>query len=235
MDRTAVITGATGLLGKEITFSLFRNSYNVVINYLRSEEVAKSLAEMIGETSLLVRADISKFNDVKDMAELVYRRFGNIDVLINNAGITRDSLLLKFKEVDWDEIISVNLKGAFNCIRAFAPIMKDGGHIINISSYSGLKGKVGQVAYSSSKAALIGLTKSVAREFANRNIKVNAITPGYMPSKMGISAEKAMVMAKEESLLKTLSDPQEVSRFIIFLIGTKSITGQVFNLDSRIV
>lgn len=235
MDRTAVITGATGLLGKEITFCLFKNSYNVVINYFRSEDVAKDMAKTIGETALLVKADISKSNDVMEMAELVYRRFGNIDVLINNAAIARDSLLLKFKEVDWDEIISINLKGAFNCIKAFAPIMKDGGHIINISSYSGLKGKEGQVAYSSSKAALIGLTKSLAREFANRNIKVNAITPGYMPSKMGTSAEKAMLKAKEESLLKTLSDPQEVSRFIIYLIGTKNITGQVFCLDSRII
>lgn len=235
MNRTAVITGATGLLGREIALSLFRNSYNVVINYLHSEEIAKDMAKNMGESALIVKADVSKSDEVEDMAHLVYTKFGNIDVLINNAGITKDFLLIKFKEADWDEIININLKGAFNCIKAFSPIMKDGGHIINISSYSGIKGKEGQVAYSSSKAALIGLTKTVARELASRNIKVNAITPGYIPSKMGTLAEKAMLKAKEESLLKTLSDPEEVSKFIIYLLETKNVTGQVFCLDSRII
>ncbi len=234
-NKVAVITGGAGGLGREIAKAFHENAYGIVINYLESGKQARELAEMMGDRVLTVKADVGSPDEVSAMAEHIYKKWGRVDVLVNNAGITKDALLIKQGEKDWDRIMDVNLKGAFNCIRAFAPLMKDGGHIINISSYSGLKGKEGQAAYSASKGALLGLTKTAAIELAEHGIKVNAILPGYMPTKMGINAEEALKRAKEASLLNTLSDPKEVARFIIYLTSTENITGQVFCLESRIV
>jgi 3-oxoacyl-[acyl-carrier protein] reductase len=234
-NKVAVITGASGGLGKEVALLFSENGYRVVINYLESGKSAQEIVGAIGDTAIAVMADVSKFEDVSKMAEFVYEKWGRVDVLINNAGVTKDSLLIKQSEKDWDRIIDVNLKGAFNCIKAFAPLMKEGGHIINISSYSGLKGKEGQAAYSASKAALLGLTKTAAIELAEYKIRVNAILPGYMPTKMGVHAGDAMKKAKEASLLNTLSDPKEVARFIIYLADTENIAGQIFCLESRII
>lgn len=190
---------------------------------------------MLGETSMAIKADVRDFREIEEMAEQVFRRWGRVDALINNAGIARDGLLLTCRERDFDEVLEVNLKGCFNAVRAFAPLMKrsGGGHIISISSYSGLKGKTGQASYSASKAGIIGLTSSAAREFAEHNIRVNAVLPGYMETDMGKGAEGAMKKAKEESILGRLSDPEEVARFVAFLLTTKTVTGQVFSLDSR--
>jgi 3-oxoacyl-[acyl-carrier protein] reductase len=234
-NKVAVITGASGGLGKEIALSFSENGYRIVINYLESEKSAQEIVGAIGDTAIAVKADVSRFEDVSKMAEFVYEKWGRVNVLVNNAGITKDSLLIKQSEKDWDRMIDVNLKGAFNCIKAFAPLMKDGGHIINISSYSGLKGKEGQAAYSASKAALLGLTKTAAIELAEYKIRINAILPGYMPTKMGIGAETALEKARKASLLNTLSDLKEVARFIVYLTGTENITGQVFCLESRII
>ena len=174
---------------------------------------------------------------VREMAGKIKKAFGRLDVIINNAGITKDNLLLKQTEPEWDSILRTNLKGCFNVIRTMSPLMiqSGGGHIINIASYSGVKGKAGQAAYSASKAALLGLTLSAARELSEYNIKVNALLPGYLMTEMGMKAQKAAEKAKEESILNTLSQPQEVADFILFLVKTKSITGQVFSLDSRII
>lgn len=234
-NKVAVITGASGGLGKEIALLFFENGYRIVVNYFESEKSAKEVVRAIGDSAIAARADVSIFEDVSKMSEIVYKKWGRVDVLINNAGITKDSLLIKQSERDWDRIMDVNLKGAFNCIKAFAPLMKEGGHIINISSYSGLKGKEGQAAYSASKAALLGLTKTVAAELAEYKIRVNAILPGYMPTKMGVDAIDAMNKAREDSLLNTLSDPKEVARFIVYLAGAENITGQIFCLESRII
>jgi 3-oxoacyl-[acyl-carrier protein] reductase len=235
-NKVAVITGASGGLGKEIALSFSENGYRIVINYLESGKSAQEIVGAIGDTAIAVKADVSRFEDVSKMAGTVHEKWGKVDVLINNAGITKDSLLIRQSEKDWDRIMDVNLKGAFNCIKAFAPLMKNGGHIINISSYSGLKGKEGQAAYSASKAALLGLTKTAAVELAKYKIRVNAILPGYMPTKMGISAgEASLKRAKEASLLNALSDPKEAAMFVIYLAGTENITGQVFCLDSRII
>ncbi len=171
------------------------------------------------------------------MADAVYRKWGRIDVLINNAGITKDSLMIKLKEAEWDEILRVNLKGCFNTIKTFSHgmISSGGGHIINISSYSGVKGKEGQAAYSASKSAMLGLTYTAARELAGYNIMVNALLPGYMQTEMGVAAKKAMERAKEQSITGALSNPEEVAGFVAYLIKTENITGQVFSLDSRII
>ncbi|MBI5212141.1 MAG: SDR family oxidoreductase [Nitrospirae bacterium] len=234
-NKVAVIIGGAGGLGREIAKAFHENAYCVVINYLESGTQARELSEMMGGSVLTVKADVANPDEVSAMAEHVYKEWGRVDALVNNAGITKDALLIKQGEKDWDRIMDVNLKGAFNCIKAFAPLMKDGGHIINISSYSGLKGKEGQAAYSASKAALLGLTKTAAIELAEHGIKVNAILPGYMSTKMGIKAEDALKMAREASLLNALSDPKETARFIVYLTSTKNITGQVFCLESRIL
>ncbi|KAF0143184.1 MAG: 3-oxoacyl-acyl-carrier protein reductase [Nitrospirae bacterium] len=174
---------------------------------------------------------------VEEMADAVYRKWGRVDVLINNAGITKDSLMIKLKEAEWDEILRVNLKGCFNTIKTFSHgmISSGGGHIINISSYSGLKGKEGQAAYSASKSAIFGLTYTAAKELAEYNIRVNALLPGYMQTEMGGAAKKALERAKEQSITGALSNPEEVAGFVAYLIKTENITGQVFSLDSRII
>lgn len=234
-NMVSIMTGAAGGLGKETALAFHDNDYRVAINYLESEKAARELVGRLGDNALAVRADMSIAGQVEDMAEIIISTWGRVDVLVNNAGIAIDSLLISHKEEDWNRVINVNLKSVFLAVKTFAPLMKEGGHIINISSYSGLKGKKGQSAYSASKAALLGLTRTSAIELAGYGIRVNAVLPGYMPTTMGMGAEKALRQARAESLLKTLSDPKEVARFIAYLAGTNNVTGQVFCLDSRIV
>ena len=233
----ALITGASGGLGRQIALTLSENNYNIVINYFRSEEKASTVLQAMHQNSLAVKADIKDIKQVEDMATQVEDKYGRLDVIINNAGITKDNLLLKQTEQEWDETINTNLKGCFNIIKTMAPIMikSKGGHIINISSYSGIKGKAGQAAYSTSKAGLLGLTFSAAQELAVHNIRVNALMPGYMMTEMGKKAAKAMEMAKKSSIINKLSNPEDVSKFIISLINTENITGQIFSIDSRIL
>ena len=172
---------------------------------------------------------------VMGMAEEIKQRWGRLDLLVNNAGIARDALLLKATEEEWDEVMRINLRGCFNMVKVFAPVLKKtgGGHIVNMSSRSGLMGKAGQAAYSASKAALIGFTRSLAAELGRYNIKANAVLPGYMPTDMGKKAAGAIKRAREKSMLGKLSDPAEVASFVVWLAETEGITGQVFSLDSR--
>ncbi|MBI5026399.1 MAG: SDR family oxidoreductase [Nitrospirae bacterium] len=186
----------------------------------------------------MLKADVRNFEEVKTLTDEVIKRWGRIDVLVNNAGITKESLLLKTSDADFDEVMATNLKGPFNFIRAATPYMiKQGhGHIINISSIAGIKGKAGLSAYSASKAALIGLALSAASEFAQHNIMVNAVLPGYMLTDMGSNAtDKARETALRDNLLRRFSNPHEVAEFIAHLSETSGITGQVFNLDSRVI
>jgi 3-oxoacyl-[acyl-carrier protein] reductase len=234
-DKVAIITGGTGSLGREIVRAFYETGYRIGINYLTSDKKAQEFIEVMGDRAMSVKADISEFNQVSKMAGHIYKKWGRVNVLINNAGITKDSLLIRQSEKDWERIINVNLKGAFNVIKAFAPLMTEGGHIVNISSYSGVKGKEGQAAYSASKAGLLGLTKTAAIELSEYKIKVNAVLPGYLSAGMGISAARALKKAREDSLLNALSDPKEAARFIVYLVSTENITGQIFCLDSRII
>jgi len=233
----ALVTGASRGLGREIARALHKGGYAIAANYFSSETETSELMRNLGENSLAVRADVGDLEQVREMARLIEKAFGRIDVIINNAGITRDNLLLRQTEAEWDEVVRTNLTGSFHVIRTMAPIMikSGGGHIINVASFSGVRGKEGQAAYSASKAALLGLTRTAALELAPYDIRVNAILPGYMLTGMGIKAEKAMEAAKKESLLKKLSDPAEVAEFIAFLVDSKNITGQVFSLDSRMI
>lgn len=234
--KTALITGASRGLGKAVAKALAGDGYAVGINYLRSEKEARALAEELGNGAILLRADVGNAEDVRLMMEEVKSRWGRLDALINNAGISKDSLLIKTSVSDWDETMRVNLKSAFNTIRAFAPLMRDsgGGHIVNIISYSGLRGKEGQSAYSASKAGLSGLTVTAARELGQWGIKVNAVAPGYMPTDMGGASPLALKEAKALSVLNRVSTPEEAAGFIMMLVRTSGITGQTFVLDSRI-
>ena len=235
--RVAVVTGSSRGLGKEIALTLGKSGYNVAVNYLASEKEAMKVADEIASDTLLIKADVGDIKHVEKMAEAVYEKWGRVDVLVNNAGITKDSLMIKLKEEEWDEVLRVNLKGCCNTIRAFSHFMikSGGGHIINISSYSGLKGREGQAAYSASKAAVLGLTYTAAKELAEYNIRVNALLPGYMQTEMGKASEAAMTTVRNESIAGKLSSPKDVAGFIAYLLTTGSITGQVFSLDSRII
>ena len=232
----AVITGAARGLGRHIAVALHEGGYHVVINYLHSHKDAGELAQMLGTRAVAIRADVGSLEEVKDMVEKVRDLWERVDVLVNNAGVVRDGLLIGYQERDFDEVLRVNLKGCFNTVRTLAPLMaKSGGaHIVNISSTSGLKGRVGQAAYSAAKAGVIGFSLSAARELAELNIMVNAVLPGYMPTDMGKGAEEAIRRATQESVLGTLSEPSEVARFIALLVTSKNVSGQVFCLDSRI-
>ncbi|MCE5194160.1 MAG: SDR family NAD(P)-dependent oxidoreductase [Nitrospiraceae bacterium] len=232
----AVVTGASRGLGKTIAIKLGMAGYSIAVNYLESESDAMKTVAEIKNDSFCFRADAGDMKQVNNMADAVYKKWGRVDLLVNNAGITKDELMINMKEEDWDRILRTNLKSCFNTITVFSEKMKKtGGNIINISSYSGLKGKSGQSAYSASKAGILGLTYTSARELAEFNIRVNALLPGYMQTEMGVSSPKAMENAKKESLLNRLSDPDEVAEFILNIVKTRNITGQVFCLDSRII
>lgn len=233
--KTALVTGATGGLGSALALELGFVGYKVALNFHKDRAGAERLAEKLGAAALALQADVGRYEEVQSMAAVVRERWGRLDALINCAGITGDALLMKLPPAVWDEIINVNLTGAFNTIRAFAPLMADGGggHIINISSYSGVKGKRGQAAYSASKAALIGLTIGAAAELGRYNILVNAVLPGYMPTRMGAAAPKAMENAERESLIGRLSSPEEAASFITCLLRMKCATGQIYPIESR--
>ncbi len=234
----ALVTGASRGLGRELAKALSAEGYSIALNYRSSDREALSLAEEIGSPDvLLIKADVGDAKQAGKMAAWIEKRFGRLDVIINNAGITRDNLLLRQSGQEWDETIGTNLKGCFNVIKALCPAIarSGGGHIVNVSSYSGVKGKAGQAAYSASKAAVLGLTRTCAIELAEHNIRVNVVLPGYMETRMGTAAEKAMERAKADSVLGKLSDPGEVAAFILYLLKTRNITGQVFGLESRIL
>jgi len=235
--KVALITGAARGLGRHLTDTFVADGYAVVVNYLTAEMSAKELIKNRERYALAVKADVGDAKQVREMLRQTNDYFGRLDIVINNAGITRDKLLLKQTEEEWDAIFRTNLTGCFHVIRAAAPLMIEtgGGHIINISSCSGVKGKAGQAAYSASKAALIGLTVSSARELAEHHIRVNAILPGYMMTAMGSAAGKAAEKAKEESLLHALIEPSAIAKSIVSLASYGYITGQIISLDSRML
>ncbi len=232
-----LVTGSSRGLGRAAALAFGREGHRVAVHYRNEKDRAREVASQIND-SLVVQADVRHMSEVRTLVDTVLNRWGRIDVLVNNAGITVGSLLVNTSEQDFEDVVNTNLKGAFNFIRtAGRSMMKQkGGHIINIASYVGMKGKKGLSAYSSSKAGLIGLTKTGARELCRYSIMVNAVLPGYMLTDMGTGATgKAREIALSESMIKDYSDPFRAAEFILWLSGTTGITGQVFNLDSRIL
>lgn len=233
--RVAVVTGASRGLGRQIAVSLCESGYRVAVNYNKSAKEAEDVVRLAGERSVAIKADVGILPEVEAMSEEIYRRWGRVDALINNAGIVRDGLLIRYAEEDWDEVIRVNLRGCFNTVKAFVPLMiqSGGGHIINISSRSSM-GKAGQIAYGASKASILGLTFTLAKELAGNNIRVNSVLPGYMSTEMGVKAEEAMARARLESITGSLSTVDDVSGFVTSLLSTQNVTGQTFCVDSRV-
>lgn len=241
--KTAVITGASRGIGRAIAIKLAKLGVNIVVNYRNSyeavQEVVKEIQDL-GATALAVQCDISSYSDVENMMKKSVEEFGTIDILVNNAGITKDGLLMRMKEEDFDSVIDINLKGAFNCTRHVSAIMlkQRSGRIINISSVSGLTGNAGQVNYSSAKAGILGMTKAVARELASRNVTCNAVAPGYIQTDMtdGLS-EKVKDTIMSTIPLKRLGMPEDVANAVAFLASEEAsyITGQVINVDGGMV
>jgi 3-oxoacyl-[acyl-carrier protein] reductase len=242
-NKTAVVTGGSRGIGKAIAIQLSNEGYNLVINYNSNKERAlkvKSIAEDNGVQAKIYQCDVSDLSQVKQMYKVVKKTFNSIDVLVNNAGITKDNLIIRMREEDFDDVIRINLKGTFNCSKIFGRHMlkQKSGRIINISSVVGIMGNPGQSNYSASKAGVIGITKSLAKEFASRNINVNAVAPGFIESDMTDQLDDNVVKKYRDNIpLGQLGQPEDVANVVSFLCSPKSkyITGQVINVDGGLL
>ena len=242
-NKNAVVTGATRGIGREIAFTLAENGANVAINYRTLNEDVERLIEELksyGTNIVAVKCDISDEEEVKNFIAESKKQLGSIDILINNAGITKDGLLMRMKEKDFSDVLEVNLKGTFITTREAASIMMKQRHgkIINISSVVGVIGNAGQCNYAASKAGVIGFSKSVARELASRNITVNVVAPGFINTDMtGVLPEKVKESMLQGIPLKRIGEPKDIANAVLFLASDLSnyITGQVINVDGGMV
>ncbi len=237
--RAAIVTGSSRGIGRSIALAMAREGADVLVNYTGREAEANLVADEIkavGRRAVVFRADVSRPDEAGRMVAAAVESFGRLDILVNNAGITRDNLIPRIREEDWDAVLSVNLKGAFNCIKAAVrPMLKARwGRIINITSVVGITGNPGQANYAASKAGLIGMTKSAAREFGSRNITVNAVAPGFIVTEMtgGLPEETKSRMLSEIPLGR-LGTPDDIAPVVVFLAGEAAayITGQVIMVD----
>ena len=239
MSKVAVITGATRGIGKAIALNLAKQGYDIAINYRSENDDLETIKKEINETGRKIftyKCDVSDFENSENFVKGVIEEFGEIDVLVNNAGITKDGLLMRMKKEDFESVVDVNLVGTFNITRNVIPYMIKAkkGKIVNISSVVGISGNAGQTNYSASKAGIIGFTKSLAKEVASRNITVNAIAPGFIQTQM---TDVLKDEVKEEILkqipLKRFGKAEDVANVVKFLVSEESsyITGQVINID----
>lgn len=239
MDKCALITGATRGIGKQIAITLAKQGYNIALNYRKENEElenTKKEIEKIGVQILAVKGDVANFEDCENFVKQVIERFGQIDVLVNNAGITKDMLLMRMKKEDFEQVIDTNLVGTFNVTKNVVPYMMKArsGRIINISSVVGISGNAGQTNYSASKAGIIGFTKSLAKEIASRNILVNAVAPGFIETNMtDVLKDDVKQKIAKNIPLKRMGTTQDVANVVKFLASDDSsyITGQVINVD----
>lgn len=237
--KVALVTGAGRGIGRQIAITLAEYGADVIVNYNGSKEKAEEVVreiEALGRKSVAVQCSVADFEACGKMITDMLETFGHIDILVNNAGITKDNLVMKMTEEDFDAVINTNLKGTFNTIKhMYRPFLKQkAGRIINLSSVSGVLGNAGQANYAASKAGVIGLTKSMARELASRSITVNAVAPGYIDTDMTQAMTDA---AKEATLsqipLKRVGTPKDIAETVAFLASDKAsyITGQVISVD----
>ncbi|MEM1368421.1 MAG: 3-oxoacyl-[acyl-carrier-protein] reductase [Cyanobacteria bacterium P01_H01_bin.15] len=241
-DKTAIVTGASRGIGRAIALELAAYGGNIVVNYARSSDAADAVVaeiEAVGGQAVAVGADVSQVEAADDLVAQTKAKFGRVDVLVNNAGIARDTLLIRMKPADWQAVIDLNLSGVFYCTRAVTKIMlkQQSGRIINISSVGGLMGNPGQANYAAAKAGVIGFTKTVAKELASRNVTANVVAPGF------ISTDLTSDLKNTDELLKFIplnrfGKPEEVAGLVRFLAADPAaayITGQVFNSDGGMV
>lgn len=239
MTKSALVTGASRGIGRSIAIQLAEEGYKVAVNYAGNKEKADAVVEEIkakGVEAFAIQANVANGDEVKAMIKEVVSQFGSVDVLVNNAGITRDNLLMRMKEQEWDDVIDTNLKGVFNCIQKVTPQMlrQKSGSIINLSSVVGAAGNPGQANYVATKAGVIGLTKSAARELASRNITVNAVAPGFIVSDMtdALSEELKAQMLEQIPLAK-FGEDSDIANTVAFLASEKAkyITGQTIHVN----
>ncbi|ACV62065.1 3-oxoacyl-(acyl-carrier-protein) reductase [Desulfofarcimen acetoxidans DSM 771] len=242
-SRVALVTGASRGIGRAVALALAGAGSDVAINCAGRIEAAEEVAgeiRSIGRRALVVKANVADPAEVNEMVKTVLSELGRLDILVNNAGITRDNLVMRMSEDDWDSVISVNLKGSFNCAKAVTRSMLKAryGRIVNISSVVGISGNAGQANYASSKAGLIGFSKTLAKELGSRNITVNVVAPGFI--------ETDMTSAMPDDLKKSMSDkislgrlgkPEDVAAAVVFLVSEQAsyITGQVLAVDGGLV
>ncbi|MFW5889055.1 MAG: 3-oxoacyl-[acyl-carrier-protein] reductase [Bacillota bacterium] len=242
-NKTILITGGSRGIGKAIVLEFAKAGANIIINYVNSKDKAEAVAKAaikLGGNAQVIQANIAVFDEAKKLVDQATETFGQIDVLINNSGITKDNLMLRMNEDDFDQVIDVNLKGTWNmCKHLTRNFLKNkSGSIINISSVLGIIGNAGQANYVASKAGIIGLTKALAKEFASRNIRVNAIAPGFIETEM---TEKIPENIKENYLkqipLNRPGKPEDIANLCLFLASDKAtyITGQVINVNGGMI
>ena len=243
MGKVAFVTGAARGIGKEIALELAENGYDIVLNYRTKNEELDLLKKELEKSEIktcFVQGDVSKYEEAEKMVKEAIETFGKIDVLVNNAGITKDGLLMRMSEEDFRKVTDINLVGTFNVTRNVIPYMvkQKSGRIINVSSVVGVTGNAGQTNYAASKAGIIGFTKSLAKEVASRNILVNAVAPGFIDTDM----TKALSDSIKEGIntqipLKRMGTSREIAKVIKFLASEDSsyITGQVINIDGGMV
>ncbi len=242
-NKTALITGASRGIGRAIALELGKQGANIVVNYAGSKERADQVVEELkdmGVRAISVQADVADEKSVKSLVKTSLEEFGSIDVLVNNAGITKDNLLMRMKESEFTDVIDTNLKGTFLCTKAVTRLMmkQRSGSIINVASIVGVSGNPGQANYVAAKAGVIGLTKSVALELATRNIRVNAVAPGFIKTDMTDQLTKEQ---KENTLkmipLEMLGEPEDVAKVVRFLASedAKYLTGQTIHVDGGMV
>ena len=236
-DKTALITGGARGIGKEIAVRFAKEGADIIIwDVLEEGEKVAEEIKKIGRESVFQKVDITNLTDIREKAKDVIQKFDGLDILVNNAGITRDNLIIRMEESEWESVITVNLKGTFNCTKSFIKYMMKArkGRIINISSVIGLFGNAGQSNYAASKAGIIGFTKSIAKEVGSRNITVNAIAPGFIQTPMtDVLSEEVKKTYLSIIPLKKFGLPEDIANVALFLASdeAKYITGEVIRVD----
>lgn len=241
--KVALITGASRGIGRAIALSLSAAGAAVAVNYAGNDAAAEAVRSEIiknGGRAIIIKADVSDAAAVDTMIEKVIAEYGTIDILINNAGITKDTIVARMKQQDWTAVINTNLSGVFNCCKPAAKLMmkKRAGKIVNMASVVGLTGNIGQANYAAAKAGVIGFTKSLARELAARGITVNAVAPGFISTDMtAVLSDKARENILNGIPLKKMGSPEDVADAVLFLVSGRAdyITGQVINVDGGMV